>query len=496
MLSETYYVTFGTFFLILLVSIWYKNFWREIIDWKRIKAYGYSWVLYFHILKTIRDVPFVMPAIIHRFKSRGFIYGNVFSQKFVLLYHPRPLEKLLSDSENIDRPLVQKLVRGIGENSLMFRNGEGWKMRKGALSRTFHQSILEKCIPQIERHSKILAEKLNAASYQWISFNQIIDSFSLKLLSAIYGVSNTSWEKNYHGVDRLINSIKTSIFYGFVKMALWSEVIFLLTGKGRSFSRDKSLARRITKEAVNERIRQIKEDGRHYLELGITVPIIDHLWETSANNPDITVDGIVDEIMTFLAAGSHSLASAVCWSVYEIGKRPDVQKRIHQELDAVFENTERRINKNDLQSLTYLECVINEVLRLYPSVPFTIRGSHENLQLGKEIFSENTVYLVSIFHLHRNPEVFPRPRTFDPDRFRPENSKCRSRYSFLPFLAGVRHCIANRYSMMEMKIFLATLLRNFTIETFPKEILPKMFHISLTTAEPVLIKVCPRIKRR
>ncbi|XP_023219380.1 uncharacterized protein LOC111621459 [Centruroides sculpturatus] len=121
MLSEAYYVAFGTFFLILLVSIRYKNFWREIIDWKRIKAYGYSWVLYLHILKTIRDVPFVMPGIIHRFKSRGFIYGNVFSRKFVLLYHPRPLENLLSDSENIDRPLVQKLVRGIGENSLMFR---------------------------------------------------------------------------------------------------------------------------------------------------------------------------------------------------------------------------------------------------------------------------------------------------------------------------------------------------------------------------------------
>ncbi|XP_023212241.1 cytochrome P450 4C1-like [Centruroides sculpturatus] len=279
-------------------------------------------------------------------------------------------------------------------------------------------------------------------------------------------------------------------------MTLLSDVISSLTAKGRSFSRDKSLAKRITKEAVNERIRQIKEDGRHYLKLGITLPIIDHLWEASANNPDITVDGIVDEIMTFLAAGSHSLASAVCWSVYEIGRHPDIQKRIHRELDAVFENTERRINKNDLQSLTYLECVINEVLRLYPSVPFTIRGSHENLQLGKEIFSEDTVYLVSIFHLHRNPEVFPRPRTFDPDRFLPENYKCRSRYSFLPFLAGVRHCIANRYSMMEVKTFLATLLRNCTVETFPKEILPKMFHISLTTAEPVLIRVCPRIKKR
>lgn len=111
-----------------------------------------------------------------------------------------------------------------------------------------------------------------------------------------------------------------------------------------------------------------------------------------------------------------------------------------------------------LDSLKYLELVIKESLRLYPSVPFFGRFVADEVVLScKVIIPKETHVVVSPYFLGRNAEAFPDPLKFDPTRFSEENK------SFVPFSAGPRNCLGQRFAELEMKSVVSKIVRNFKL---------------------------------
>ncbi|KAI4475758.1 hypothetical protein M0802_015035 [Mischocyttarus mexicanus] len=145
-----------------------------------------------------------------------------------------------------------------------------------------------------------------------------------------------------------------------------------------------------------------------------------------------------------------------------------------------------------LNEFSYLERCIKESLRLYPSVHFVFRHLNEDLQLKKYLIPAGTNIRVNIFNLHRNPEFWPNPNVFDPDRFLPENVRNRNPFCFIPFSAGLRNCIGQKYAMLEIKLMVAHILHNFYLE--PVEDLDKVKlggNINLKPEKPVHVKFIP-----
>ncbi|GLV39333.1 Cytochrome P450 4g15 [Carabus blaptoides fortunei] len=97
----------------------------------------------------------------------------------------------------------------------------------------------------------------------------------------------------------------------------------------------------------------------------------------------------------------------------------------------------------DIQKMFYLERVIKEVLRLYPPVPFFVRNVTEDLPIGEHTLPRGAACVISPFVLHRNPDVWPDPEKFNPDRFLRESIENRHPYSYIPFSGGSRNCIGN-----------------------------------------------------
>lgn len=136
---------------------------------------------------------------------------------------------------------------------------------------------------------------------------------------------------------------------------------------------------------------------------------------------------------------------------YHIGHHPEVQERLWQELDPFFEQIESdvstmttddgrpQISLDKLKDLKYLECVIKEGLRLNPSVPFVGRKVHEDMVIKDYKIPKGTIVYCFIYMLHRDPDIFPEPEKFKPERFLPENSQGRHPFAYVPFSAGPRN---------------------------------------------------------
>ena len=183
------------------------------------------------------------------------------------------------------------------------------------------------------------------------------------------------------------------------------------------------------------------------------------------------------------------------FTCHAIASHPEVQEKLHEEIDRVFAgDTTRPCTMEDLEELEYLERVIKETLRLFPSVPFIGREVQEDfVHVDGTKILRGTTAAVFIHFLHRDPKHFPDPEKFDPDRFLPENSKGRSPYAYIPFSAGSRNCIGQRFALLEEKVILSWILRRFRLKTHQSVAeLRLSFELILRSENDVLVQLQPR----
>lgn len=119
-----------------------------------------------------------------------------------------------------------------------------------------------------------------------------------------------------------------------------------------------------------------------------------------------------------------------------------LQDLVYEEIIEHSQEDQKHFSMQELTDLKYMECVIKEGLRLYPSVPFVIRELDEDIKTSEGfIIPAKVDAILHIFDIHRNPKYWPEPDKFDPDRFLPENCVNRHPFAYVPFSAGPRNCI-------------------------------------------------------
>ena len=163
---------------------------------------------------------------------------------------------------------------------------------------------------------------------------------------------------------------------------------------------------------------------------------------------------IHDELLTLLFAGHETTASAIAWALYWIHKLPPVRDKLLAELDRLPADAD----PTAIAQLPYLNAVCQETLRLYPiAINAFPRVVKQPITIDGYELEPETVLIPSIYIAHHREAVFPQPKQFRPERFL---ERQYSPYEFLPFGGGNRRCIGSAFAQYEMKIMLATLLRD------------------------------------
>ena len=175
----------------------------------------------------------------------------------------------------------------------------------------------------------------------------------------------------------------------------------------------------------------------------------------------MTAEQICHEMLTFLIAGFESTSSALLWLFYHLAQNPEIEARMHAELDRVLGG--RRPALEDLAALSYTKRVIDEVMRKSPSSWFVSRTTTEAREFGGTRLAPGSHFLVSIPTLHNHPGLWPNPDRFDPDRFLPDAVARRSPNTYVPFGRGAHACVGVHFSLQELLIMAAVLCSRFRV---------------------------------
>lgn len=164
-----------------------------------------------------------------------------------------------------------------------------------------------------------------------------------------------------------------------------------------------------------------------------------------------------DHVTTLFIAGHETAAAALSWLCHCLATYPEVAEQAAEEVEQVLGGRPPAIG--DLPRLRYLRMVIQEVLRLYPPLWQVARTPVEDDELGGHHVPAGSFLLLNTFLLHRDPVYWPEPERFDPERFGRAAVADRLRFSYLPYLAGPRHCVGMAFATMELTIVAACLLQ-------------------------------------
>jgi cytochrome P450 len=198
---------------------------------------------------------------------------------------------------------------------------------------------------------------------------------------------------------------------------------------------------------------------------------------------------IRDQVLIFLLAGHETTSTALTFTLHLLGRHPDVQRRVREEVEAVI--GERMPTADDVPALAYTTMALKEAMRLYPSAPLLGRFAVADDEVRGYRIPAGSNVIVAPWVTHRHPGFWDEPERFDPERFTPEREKARHRYAWFPFGGGPRGCIGQHFSMLESAIALAVLVRDFEFIAPPGE--PSYTnHITLRPTGGVPSRVTPR----
>ena len=179
-----------------------------------------------------------------------------------------------------------------------------------------------------------------------------------------------------------------------------------------------------------------------------------------------------DELMTLLLAGHETTANALAWTWYLMARHPEIEARLHAELDAAL--GARRPTADDLPALSYTRMVFAEAMRLYPPAWLLGRTAIEDHTARGYFVPTGSLVVLSPWAVHRNASYFPDPERFDPDRWLPERQAGRPRFSYFPFGGGSRGCMGEAFAWMEGVILIAALAQRWRFRLIDESTVPEL----------------------
>ncbi|XP_070168055.1 cytochrome P450 4C1-like [Polyergus mexicanus] len=435
---------------------------------------------------------------------------RIFFTYAVAIRHPNDLETILSNTNRTEKSRIYNLFQPWISTGLFTSTGAKWHARRKLLTHAFHFNILTQYADILIQEGDYMTKSLKDVGGAVV--NDLVPFISEHTLNAIcetaMGISLRKFNEFQQQYRNAVYDIIELICYRAIRPWFHNDLLFSLSPQGRKHKKILKILHGFTEKVIAERkLYHERTNGRHLKNLennketeidvevfGIKkkrLAMLDHLIAASRDNSLTDLD-IKEEVDTFMFAGHDTTAMSMTFALLLLAEHKDIQERVRIEVDTAMQENGGKLTMRSLQNLPYLDRCLKESLRLYPTAFFILRDVQEDVKLYSYVVPAGTILYLNIYGVHRDPNFWPNPEVFDPDRFLPERIQNRHPYSYLPFSAGPRNCIGQRFGLLEMKAMIAPLVHNFYLEPidYLKDIRLK-FHVLIRPSHPVHIKFIP-----
>ncbi|XP_026829554.1 cytochrome P450 4C1-like [Ooceraea biroi] len=389
------------------------------------------------------------------------------------------IKTILNSTKYNTKGILYKFLRPWLRDGLLISKGGKWQERRKILTPTFHFNILKQFVDIMVEESNHMTKSLKDMEDSTVQDLQSF--FSYHTLNIICETSmgtslqniDVAEQERYRNAIHVLTEI---LFHKIVRLWYHSEIVFWFSSKYKEQVKCLKILHSFTEKIIAERKRYHESTGGRYLNFENTAEDNDmigrrkkrlammDLMIAASNNNQMSDSDIREEVDTFVFEGHDTVAMALTFAVLLLAEHKDIQDRVRNEVNAVMEENGGKLTMTALQNLPYLERCLKETMRLYPSVYFIVRKLEEDVMLQSYLVPAGTEVTIDIIHLHQHPGFWPNPEVFDPDRFLPELAQNRHPFAYIPFSAGSRNCIGQRFAMMELKTVIGTLVHNFYLE--------------------------------
>lgn len=375
-------------------------------------------------------------------EERHTLYGSVFKTK--LLRQPVVFAKgaaankfiLSNDNRYFSSNALPSLQALLGDNSLSAQTGSLHSQRRRLLAKAFSPRALDSYVPAM---SAITNQYLQT----WADFSQL--TWYPELRRYTFDVAC----KLLIGLDNAASSQLGEWF------EIWAKGLFSLFPMRIPLSKFDRAYR--CRNKILDALGQIIIERKKQEVLGDdALGILLNAEDETGNK--LSIEELKDQILTLLFAGHETLTSALTSFCLLLAQHPEVKKKARQEINAFAEES---MSVETLRSMTYLEQVIQETMRMIAPVGGGFRKVIEPCSIDGFSVPAGWLVIYSIVNTHKDEAVFPHPEVFDPERFRKERGEDRQPYSYMPFGGGVRECLGKEFARLEIKLFAYQLLKGY-----------------------------------
>ena len=412
-------------------------------------------------------------------------YGDIFTaqvtngEPWVMIDHPQAVQEMFNSNAFHAPGKVNRIFQPIlGEQSMVMFSGEKHKRERQLLMPPFHGE-------RMRNYGQLICDIATDVASKWSVDRPFVARSAMQevtmrvILQAVFGLDDGP---RLQALRPLLAS-----FVDMTDSPLRSSMLFLKWlqqdwGSWSPWGRMKQRQRKIDDLIYAEiEERRLQPDANRTDILSLMMAARDE------NGQPMTDEELRGELMTLMFAGHETTATALAWAFYWIHHLPSVRQKLLQELDSLGENPDPM----EIFRLPYLSAVCQETLRIYPVAMLTFaREVLTPVELMGHQLEPGTVVVGSIYLTHRREDLYPEPLQFKPERFLERQF---SPYEYLPFGGGSRRCIGLALAQLEMKLVLATILRDFDLVlTEKKPVQPKRRGVTLGPAGGVRMALLGR----
>jgi enediyne biosynthesis protein E7 len=381
---------------------------------------------------------------------RGFVY---------VINHPDDVKRVLvSNHGNYRKGFGLDRVRMLLGNGIVTSDGELWRTQRYMMQPMFHRRVVTQFAAVIDAVNDRLLERWERKADQGEPINVTDEMSEVTLefiLRAIFG----------DDLDRLTQQMGQNPF----------DLITKDSVRDLAFASKFYQLRKLVVEVIARRRGQTSEALDF---IGMLVQARDKSSGAPMGDREL-----VDEVMTLIVAGHETAASGLNSAWYLLSQHPEVEAKLHREIDALAEQKAPSLQVSE--SLLYTRRIVNEALRLYPPVWVISRQSIGTDRLAGYDIPAGVELLLSPYLVHRHPKFWSDPELFQPERAEPESQTKGSLFARIPFGAGARHCIGESLALYEMSMHLYRVARRFRLTHAPGAPMELEALINLRTKHPI-----------